>query len=89
MILADGQILWNRSLGESYRCMGITASREYADALPGQFVMVKVDSGYAPLLRRPFSIHRLIDQGGGIEGVELLYKMVGPTTDRMGGAGAR
>lgn len=84
MILADGQILWNRSLGESYRCMGITAETGYTQAVPGQFVMVKVDDGYAPLLRRPFSIHRLIREGGRVTGLELLYKMVGPTTNQMG-----
>ncbi|MCP3955098.1 MAG: dihydroorotate dehydrogenase electron transfer subunit [Desulfobacterales bacterium] len=85
MILADGKIVWNRSLGETYRCMGITADAGYAATLPGQFVMVKLDSGYAPLLRRPFSIHRLIDSGEGVAGIELLYKMVGPTTVQMGG----
>jgi len=85
MILADSQILWNRSLGDAYRCMGITTGTEYRTAWPGQFVMAKIDSGFAPLLRRPFSIHRLIDPGDGGPGIELLYKMVGPTTDQMGG----
>ncbi len=85
MILADSKILWNRSLGDAYRCMGITTGAGYAAALPGQFVMVKLDNGYAPLLRRPFSIHRLIDPGDGFAGIELLYKMVGPTTVQMGG----
>lgn len=85
MNLADSQILWNRSLGEAYRCMGLTADDAYKNAQPGQFVMVKLDSGFAPLLRRPFSIHRLIDPGDGNAGIELLYKMVGPTTDQMGG----
>jgi len=85
MNLADSKILWNRSLGDAYRCMGMTTGAEYQTAQPGQFVMVKIDSGFAPLLRRPFSIHRLIDPGDGAAGIELLYKMVGPTTDQMGG----
>ena len=85
MILANSQILWNRSLGEAYRCMGMATGDAYKTARPGQFVMVKIDSGFAPLLRRPFSIHRLIDPGDGNAGIELLYKMVGPTTDQMGG----
>jgi dihydroorotate dehydrogenase electron transfer subunit len=29
------------------------------EALPGQFVQVKVNAGYEPLLRRPFGIHRV------------------------------
>jgi dihydroorotate dehydrogenase electron transfer subunit len=85
MNLAESKILWNRSLGEAYRCLGMTTGAEYETARPGQFVMVKIDSGFAPLLRRPFSIHRLIDPGDGGAGIELLYKMVGPTTDQMGG----
>jgi dihydroorotate dehydrogenase electron transfer subunit len=85
MILEDAKIMWNRPLGESYRHMGIKAGTAFDTAVPGQFVMVKVDDGFAPLLRRPFSIHRLIDAGNGIEGIELLYKTVGPTTLKMGG----
>lgn len=88
MILGDAKILWNRSLGDDYRCMGISVETGYAQAIPGQFVMVKVDDGYAPLLRRPFSIHRLIQDGETIIGIELLYKMVGPTTNQMGGLAA-
>jgi len=84
MNLADSKILWNRTLGDAYRCMGLATDAGYGAALPGQFVMVKIADGYAPLLRRPFSIHRLIDDGRGVTGVELLYKMVGPTTCRMG-----
>ncbi len=85
MILADSNIIWNRSLGDAHCRMGVTTRAGYAAALPGQFVMVKLDNGYAPLLRRPFSIHRLIDFGDGVTGIELLYKMVGPTTVQMGG----
>ena len=84
MNLTDGKIEWNRSLGDAYLCMGITTGTGYGHALPGQFVMVKVDAGYAPLLRRPFSIHRLIETDQGVVGIELLYKMVGPTTEKMG-----
>ena len=81
--LLDGNIEWNRSLGEAYRCMGIRTGPSYTDALPGQFAMVKVGDRYAPLLRRPFSIHRLIASGRGVEGIVLLYKVVGPTTAKM------
>jgi len=84
MILGDGKVIWNRSLGAAYRCMGISVETGYAQATPGQFVMLKVDDGYAPLLRRPFSIHRLIQEGGKVAGIELLYKIVGPTTHQMG-----
>ncbi len=82
MILEEAKIVWNRPLGDSYRHMGIETGAAFDPSVPGQFVMVKVGDGFAPLLPRPFSIHRLIDTG---KGIELLYKMVGPTTNTMGG----
>lgn len=47
-------------------------------AKPGQFVMVKVAPGLEPVLRRPFSLHRM-DQDAGI--VEIVYQVVGKGTD--------
>jgi len=38
-----------------------------------------------PLLRRPFSIHRLAVDAGRVIGIELLYKTIGPATRRMAG----
>ncbi|PLX40587.1 MAG: dihydroorotate dehydrogenase electron transfer subunit [Deltaproteobacteria bacterium] len=56
------------------------ASSGAQNATPGQFVMVRVRDGIAPLLRRPFSIHM-------VEGdeVELLYREVGEGTGIMTG----
>ncbi len=85
MILEDLEIVWNRPFGKFYRHMGIRTGAAFETSIPGQFVMVKTGDGFAPLLRRPFSIHRLIEAGGGIKGIELLYKIVGPTTLKMGG----
>lgn len=44
---------------------------------PGQFVMVRVADGYDPLLRRPFSIHRVGRDGA----LQILFKVVGRGTD--------
>ncbi len=84
MILENVKVEWNRSLGAAYRHMGIRTAATFSTAVPGQFVMVKVGDGLSPLLPRPFSIHRLIERGGEVTGIELLYKMIGPTTDKMG-----
>ncbi len=43
---------------------------------PGQFVMVRVSSGVDPLLRRPFSIHRVTAEGN----FEILFRVVGRGT---------
>jgi len=45
------------------------------NALPGQFVNVKVNAGIEPLLRRPLSIHKV---KGAI--IQLLYEALGPGT---------
>lgn len=45
-------------------------------ARPGQFVHLRVSSGVDPLLRRPFSIHQVHDDGS----IRLLYRVVGRGT---------
>ncbi len=76
-----GDILWNRLIAPGYWQMGIHAPSGFGAALPGQFVMVgQIGGGYSPLLRRPFSIHRLIEDDGSVVGIEILYRVVGQGT---------
>jgi len=77
------QVLWNESIGFLYQRIGLGCSAGYARANPGQFVMLRPAESLDPLLRRPFSIHRLVRSGDAVEGIELLYKVVGPVTQRM------
>lgn len=48
-----------------------------AAAKPGQFVMVKVGIGKDPLLRRPFSVHQVSDDGN----IQIYFKVVGKGTE--------
>lgn len=73
-------VLWNRSMNADCFRIGLKCDQAYAAAVPGQFVMVQVGGQLAPLLRRPFSIAGLIDQGDGVEGIELFIKVVGEGT---------
>ncbi len=52
-----------------------------AAAQPGQFVMARVGNVLDPLLRRPFSIHR-VDPNGNLS---LLFKVVGKGTGVLAG----
>jgi len=56
-------------------------------ASPGQFVMVKANWGADPLLRRPFSIHRLWMSSNSRsrepEGIQILFRVAGKGTDRL------
>jgi dihydroorotate dehydrogenase electron transfer subunit len=47
-------------------------------AKPGQFVMVRIDAGTEPLLRRPISLCAVTPTG-----IELLFKVSGSGTERM------
>jgi len=64
-----------RSWGDYFH-FSVSAPEVGREARPGQFVMVKVAEGPAPLLRRPLSIH---DAGAG--GIELFFKVAGQGTE--------
>lgn len=78
-------VLWNRSIGSDYFHMGIQTDKGYETSIPGQFVMLRLGDRKSPLLRRPFSIHRLIVRKERIIGIELLYKVVGEGTEILSG----
>ncbi len=77
------KILWNQPAGASVFRMGIACGEAYAAAAPGQFVTLRLPGESAPLLRRPFSIHRLNFEGGRVKGIEILYKAVGEFTRKL------
>jgi dihydroorotate dehydrogenase electron transfer subunit len=66
------KIISQRKIGQRYFKMSLVAPRIAKVAKPGQFINIKVSDNYEPLLRRPFSIHRV---GG--SNIEILYEIVG------------
>ncbi len=54
-------------------------------ALPGQFVSLRLSEGFDPLLRRPFSIARLLPGPKGRPRVEILYAVIRKGTKLMAG----
>jgi dihydroorotate dehydrogenase electron transfer subunit len=77
------QVLWNKKVAPGYFKIGLNCHREYSEAKPGQFVMLRLCGQIEPLLRRPFSIHRLISGNGHFQGIEILYKVVGKFTKNL------
>lgn len=65
--------------GDIYR-MSLKAVEIAQECQPGQFVHLRVSQGMDPLLRRPFSIHRVNREKGE---VEILYRVVGRGTEMM------
>ena len=80
MLNKKESVLWNINVGGGCRKLGISCRREYHEAVPGQFVMLGLSDPSAFILRRPFSIHRLIKDHGETTGIEILYKVVGNVT---------
>jgi dihydroorotate dehydrogenase electron transfer subunit len=76
-------ILWNKEIGPRLYRLGFETPTMAAGATPGCFVMVRVPGDGAPLLRRPFSVHGLIDGRRNPAGLEILYRVVGPGTARL------
>ncbi len=66
----------NESLGNGIFRLTMEAPEIARAANPGQFVMVRVAGGFDPLLRRPFSIHKVTLKGM----IAILFKVVGRGT---------
>ncbi len=100
MLQQDSRILWNHEAGDAIYKLGLRCDGFEASAQPGQFVMLHLKAQHPVLLRRPFSIHRLlpdqaawpqaadpqnrqVPKAGTEAGIEIIYKVVGPTTARL------
>ena len=74
-------VMWNRQVSPTCFHIGLACSRGYEEARAGQFVMIHLGDRHGSLLRRPFSIFDHIGSvDGPIQGIELLYKVVGKGT---------
>jgi dihydroorotate dehydrogenase electron transfer subunit len=83
MIQTIATVLHNEMLAPNYGRIALACGEAFAGSKPGQFVMLGFPESIDPLLRRPFSIHRLIMDGSRFRGIELLYKIIGPGTRRL------
>jgi len=81
MFDVDAEVIANRSLSNDYNVLTLGAPAIAAASEPGQFVMVKPNAGFDPLLRRPFSVFEVLrDNNGAPAAVTLLSKRIGPST---------
>jgi dihydroorotate dehydrogenase electron transfer subunit len=80
MIQENVEVLKNNQVGPEHYNIGLTCSHGFSSAIPGQFIMLQVADRMDPLLRRPFSIHKLRMHQKKLHGLELLYKVVGTGT---------
>ncbi len=69
------KIISNKRFNGNYWHLEFESGVIAKNSLPGQFVNIKVNNGFEPLLRRPISIHRV--KGAK---VKLFYEVVGAGT---------
>ena len=75
------RVISNTRLSPDYNVIALEAPDIARATAPGQFVMVKPQSGIDPLLRRPFSVFEVLrDRNGEVSGLSLLNKRVGVGT---------
>ena len=79
----EARVLSNTRLASDYNVIALAAPDIASASAPGQFVMVKLGRGSAPLLRRPFSVFEVLRTDGRITGLTLLSKRVGTTTEML------
>jgi dihydroorotate dehydrogenase electron transfer subunit len=74
VIEKNARIVQKESWGD-YHLFSLEAASIARAAKPGQFMMVKIQSQFCPLLRRPFGIH-----GRTNDAVEIFFKVAGHGT---------
>lgn len=79
----EARVISNTRLSPDYNVLALAAPEIAAAAAPGQFVMVKMGHGAAPLLRRPFSVFEVLRDAGRVVGLTLLSKRIGITTTML------
>ncbi|MCX5706937.1 MAG: dihydroorotate dehydrogenase electron transfer subunit [Candidatus Omnitrophica bacterium] len=74
------KILSNKKVGEHYWHCLLETPEIANHALAGQFVSIRLSGGVIPLLRRPFSIHKVNGRN-----IEILYEVIGQGTKMFSG----
>ena len=80
MVITVSNVLDQNRITDHIFRMRLHAETIARESRPGQFVHMRVTDGIDPLLRRPFSIHR-VDREEGV--IELLYRVVGRGSEMM------
>ena len=76
------KVLSNVHLKDNYYKLSFSLPEITPIAQPGQFVMLRISRGHQPLLRRPFSIHRVgyKVRRSPCNSIEILYEVIGKGT---------
>jgi len=70
------KLIKNIAVAQNYYKIILACPQIAKEANPGQFLNIRVSEGCVPLLRRPFSIHRVRNSE-----IEILFEVVGKGTE--------
>jgi len=73
-------ILKNKRVTHNYFKLDLDISETASFPIPGQFYNIRCSETMDPLLRRPFSMHRLVHAKGAVH-LEILYQVTGKGTE--------
>lgn len=82
MIQEDAIIAGHKQIAPRFFKLALQSKYISSNAVPGQFIEIKVSEDTTPLLRKPFSIHH-IDPAKQI--IEILYEVIGTGTEILSG----
>lgn len=68
-------VLENIKIAPDYFRLTVSSRNINKNAKPGQFVQIQVSDSHTPLLRRPFSLHKINDTG-----FTIIYHVIGKGT---------
>lgn len=75
----DYVILKNEKVSQNCYRLTLDLSKDSHPPAPGQFYTIRCTDTKDPLLRRPFSMHRLVDENG-LLCLQILYRVIGKGT---------
>jgi len=73
-------VIDNKNVWHNYYILTLDLSGDSKVAIPGQFYTIRCGDGKEPLLRRPFSMHRVIRTEGSTH-LQILYLVIGKGTE--------
>ena len=76
----QGKLLKKQFYFSSIVKIRISDTHTSGTCLPGQFINIKVSDNFTPLLRRPFSVHRIANEQ---QWFEILFQIIGNGTQLL------
>jgi dihydroorotate dehydrogenase electron transfer subunit len=83
MISINASIQANSCLADGLWQLILAVDREFGPVTPGQFVHLRMIKKPGHILRRPFSVHQVLDWPGDRYGLVVTYQVVGEFTAQM------